>query len=67
MNTEIDNLKKDISALAKALILTSIIITTLFILTSCAWFGANPHTDGLVIPPDTIEVETPTTVEDVRG
>ena len=67
MNTEIDNLKKDISALTKTALLTSIIITTLFILTSCAWFGANPHTDGLVIPPNTIEVETPTTVEDVRG
>ena len=77
MNTEIDNLKKDISALTKTALLTSIIITTLFILTSCAWFGtANPHSEGLVLPPNTIdgtsssidvEVETPTTVEDVRG
>ena len=67
MTTELNELKKDISALAKTLILTSIILAAAFILTSCAWFGANPHTDGLVIPPDTIEVETPTTVEDVRG
>ena len=68
MNTEIDNLKKDISALTKTALLTSIIITTLFILTSCAWFGtANPHSEGLVLPPNTIEVETPTTVEDGRG
>ena len=49
---------------------------TVLTLSSCAWFGANPHKDGLVIPPNTIEVdgtsssidvETPTTTEDVRG
>ena len=65
MTTEIDELKKDISALAKTLILTSIILTTLFILTSCSWFGANPHTEGPILPPGTLEVETPTTIEDV--
>ena len=27
----------------------------------------NHHVDGLIIPPNTLEVETPTTVEDVRG
>jgi len=54
--------------LAKTLIVTSIIITTLVILTGCSLFGTkNPHTEGLIIPPDTISVETPTTVEDVRG
>ena len=37
-------------------------------LTGCAWLGIkNPHTEGLTIPPKIIEVETPTTVEDVRG
>jgi hypothetical protein len=41
---------------------------TVLTLSSCAWFGTkNPHTDALILPPDTIEVETPTTVEDVRG
>jgi hypothetical protein len=37
------------------------------ILTGCSWLSANPHTDVLIIPPDTIEVETPTAIEDVRG
>ena len=56
MTTEIDELKNDISALAKTLILTSIILTTLFILTSCSLFGtANPHTEILTIPPDVVE------------
>jgi len=45
----------------------TLIILCTFALSSCAWFGANPHSDGLVIPPDTIEVETPTAIEDVRG
>ena len=45
-----------------------LIVLMAFALSSCAWFGTkNPHTDGLVIPPNTIEVETPTAVEDVRG
>ena len=68
MTNELNELKKDISALTKTALLTSIIITTLFILTSCAWFGtANPHSEGLVLPPGTLEVETPIAVEDVRG
>ena len=29
--------------------------------------GINPHSDNLVIPPNTLEVETPTASEDVRG
>jgi len=45
----------------------TLIILCSLTLSSCAWFGANPHSDGLVIPPDTIEVETPTAIEDVRG
>ena len=54
-----------------------LILLCAFALSSCAWFGtANPHSEGLVLPPNTIEVdgtsssidvETPTTVEDVRG
>ena len=42
--------------MTKTLIVTSIIITTLFLLTSCALFGtANPHTEGLILPPKTLE------------
>ena len=45
-----------------------LILLCAFALSSCAWFGtANPHSEGLVLPPNTIEEETPTTVEDVRG
>ena len=44
--------------MTKTLIVTSIIITTLFLLTSCALFGtANPHTEGLILPPKTLDVE----------
>ena len=50
--------------LTKTLIITSIIITTLFILSSCAILdrlrgGVNPHADMLI--------EVPTVTEDVRG
>jgi len=45
--------------MTKTLIVTSIIITTLFLLTSCALFGtANPHTEGLMLPPKTLEGTT---------
>ena len=45
--------------MTKTLIVTSIIITTLFLLTSCALFGtANPHTEGLILPPKTLEGTT---------
>ena len=46
-----------------------LLIMMVILLSSCAWFGTvNPHSEGLVIPPTVIEeVETPTTVEDVRG
>ena len=52
--------------LAKTLIVTSIIITTLFILTSCALLDrlrgvANPHSEML------IEVPVVEDVEDIRG
>ena len=53
------------------------LVMIVVLLSGCAWFGtANPHSEGLVLPPNTIdgtsssidvEVETPTTVEDVRG
>ena len=43
------------------------IITLVAMLSSCAWLG-NPHKDGIkIFLPDAIEVETPTTTEDVRG
>ena len=47
-----------------------IVIVAFGSLTGCALLDklrGNHHVDGLVIPPNTIEVETPTTVEDVRG
>ena len=45
--------------MTKTLIVTSIIITTLFLLTSCALFGTkNPHTEGLMLPPKTLEGTT---------
>ena len=45
--------------MTKTLIVTSIIITTLFLLTSCSLFGtANPHTEGLMLPPKTLEGTT---------
>ena len=44
-----------------------LIVFIVLILTGCSWLSANPHTDVLIIPPDTIEVETPTAIEDVRG
>ena len=44
--------------MTKTLIVTSIIITTLFLLTSCALLGTkNPHTEGLILPPKTLNVE----------
>ena len=58
MTTEIDELKKDISALVKTLMIFTIILTTLFLLTSCSLFGTkNPHTEGLILPPKTLDVE----------
>jgi len=43
------------------------LIVLVAMLSSCSWLG-NPHKDGIkIFLPDTIEVETPTTTEDVRG
>jgi len=56
---------KTTSSLTKSTLITFLIIAP--ILTGCSWLSANPHTDVLIIPPDTIEVETPTAIEDVRG
>ena len=45
------------------LITTLLILVLVFWLSSCAWFGTkNPHTEGLIIPPEIIE--TPTVEED---
>ena len=54
---------------AERVFLIIMAIMLVVLLSSCALFGtANPHSEGLVIPPTVIEeVETPTTVEDVRG
>ena len=48
------------------------ILTITLLLSSCALLdrlrgAANPHSEILIIPPDTLEVETPTASEDVRG
>ena len=52
------------------------ILTITLLLSSCALLdklrgGNNPHADMLIIPPSTLEVETPifapTASEDVRG
>ena len=51
----------------RVFLILMIAAVVILLCTSCAWFGANPHKDGLVIPPNTLEVETPTAVEDVRG
>ena len=40
-----------------------LVLTLVFWLSSCAWFGTkNPHTEGLIIPPEIIETTSP--VED---
>ena len=53
---------------AERVFLIIMLVMIVVLLSGCAWFGtANPHSEGLVLPPNTIEVETPTTVEDVRG
>ena len=48
-----------------------LIVLTVLMISSCALLnklrGNHGVPDMLIIPPDTIEVETPTTVEDVRG
>ena len=48
------------------------ILTIALLLSSCALLdrlrgGANPHSEMLIEVPNTLDVETPTTVEDVRG
>ena len=53
---------------AERVFLIIMLVMIVVLLSGCAWFGtANPHSEGLVLPPNTIDVETPTTVEDVRG
>jgi len=41
-------------------------LAAVLLLSSCAWFGANPHSDGLVIPPDTIEINTQSPIGDIE-
>ena len=37
-----------------------LIVLVALILTSCAWLGTkNPHTEGLIIPPEIIETSAP--------
>ena len=55
---------------AERVFLIIVLIMMVVLLSSCAWLDAlkgNPHQEGLIIPPNVIEVETPTTTEDVRG
>ena len=49
-----------------------LLIMMVVLLSGCAFLdklrgGVSPHTDYLIEVPNTLEVETPTTVEDVRG
>ena len=37
-----------------------LVLTLVFWLSSCAWLGTkNPHTEGLIIPPEIIETSAP--------
>ena len=49
-----------------------LLIMVVVLLSGCALLdklrgGVSPHTDYLIEVPNTLEVETPTTSEDVRG
>ena len=49
-----------------------LIVLAVMLLSSCALLdklrgAANPHSEILIEVPNTLDVETPTTVEDVRG